>query len=278
MDNQFTKRDIRQLNDSIKVMSSPAIALMSTILFVVVSLTVWVFVGSVTEKAHVKGMIFPAGGTTDVCIPQAGVVRSMFVRKGQQVTAGQHIAMVSVGSAYSVLVSSVDGVVFNCLQNNEAFDAFAPVATLIVEDGGEGGMMLMAYSGIDDIKDIAVGQQVQVWPHNENKDEVGFVRGRIASVGRLPVDREDAARRIKVPEFIDELVPEAVISYEVEIYLNESEQHPGQLDWTFERDDHPSMGIGTLCDAIVITHTYSIFEYLFLKARVASNKVKTRID
>lgn len=275
MDNQFTKRDIKQLNDSIKVMSSPVIALMVTIIFVVVSLTVWLFAGSVTEKAHIKGMVFPSGGTTDICIPQAGVVRSMFVHEGQKVTAGQHIAMVSVGSAYSVLVSSVDGVIFSCMQNNESFDAFEPVASLIDGNGGRNSVMLMAFSDLGNLKDIAIGQQVQVWPSNENKDEVGFVRGRVASVKHLPVDREDVAKRIKIPEFMDVLIPENIISYEVEVDLNESARHPGELDWTFERDSHPAMGIGTLCDAIVITHTYSIFEYLFLKARIAENKAKT---
>lgn len=54
--------------------------------------------------------------------------------------------------------------------------------------------------------------------------------------------------------------------------------NPDLLDWTFDRGYHPDMSVGTLCDAIVITHTYSIFEYLFLKARAEQNKIQRWIE
>ena len=57
-----------------------------------------------------------------------------------------------------------------------------------------------------------------------------------------------------------------------------NEDNPSLLDWTFEKGDHPDMSVGTLCDAIVITHTYSIFEYLFLKAKAENNKIRNWIE
>ena len=237
----MVKRDISQLNENITVMSSSSVVLMCTILFLVLSIVVWLFAGTVTEKAYLKGVVFPAGGTSDVCLPKAGVV-------------------------------------FSCKQDNEAFEAFEPVASLINESDGSGSVMLLAYSDLINLKDIAEGQEVQVWPSNEKTDEVGYVRGRVSSVGRFPVEKVEASRKIKVQEYISELIPEGVTSYEIGVSLGTDPDNPDGLDWTFDRKYHPDMSTGTLCDAIVITHTYSIFEYLFLKARTAGNRVKTWID
>lgn len=274
MDNNLVKRDINQLNDNIKVMSSASVVLVCTILFLIISIIIWLFAGTVTEKAHIKGVVFPDGGTEDVCLPKAGVVRSMFVQKGQEVRVGQQIALVSVGEAYSVVTSTAEGIVFSCKQDNEAFEAFEPVISLVGESDREGAVMLLAYSDLMNLKDIASGQDVQVWPSNEKTDEVGYVRGTVTRVSHYPADRVEASRKIKAQQYIDELIPEGVTSYEIEVNLGVKADDPSLLDWTFEKGYHPDMSIGTLCDAIVVTHTYSIFEYLFLKAKAEKNKVK----
>lgn len=278
MENQVIRRDIGQFNENIKVMSSSTVVLLCTVLFLVLSIIVWFFVGTVTDKATLKGVVLSTGGTTDVCIPQAGVVRSVFIREGQIVKAGQHIAMVSVGDSYSVVTSTSDGIVLSSKQNNDTFEAFEPVATLST-DGGEGsGLMLLAFSDLDNIKNLDHGQPVQVWPSNEDKDEVGFVRGSIGSVSMLPVDRDQVAKIIKIPAYLDALIPDKIISYEVHVNLDEAKDHPGTLDWTFDKRVHPDMSIGTLCDAIVITREYTIFEYLFLRSKTTGNKVKSWLN
>lgn len=278
MENKLVKRDINQLNESIKVMSSSSVVLLVTMLFLVLSIIIWLFAGTVTDKASIKGVVFSASGTSDISIPQAGTVRSIFIHEGQKVQAGQHIAMVSIGSAYSVLTSDCDGIVLSCKQDNESFEAFEPVATLVRDCDEDKGLVLVAFADLDNIKDIAKGQNVQIWPSNEDKDEVGYVRGRINKVDKLPIDRDQVANRIRIPEYIDALTPGNQISYQVIVNLNRSAQDPSQLDWTFDNNTHPQMNIGTLCDAIVITREYSIFEFLFLKARKNRNKVNSWIN
>lgn len=278
MENQVIRRDINQFNENIKVMSSSSVVFLCTILFLVLSVIVWFFAGTVTDKANLKGIVFSTSGTAEVSIPQAGVVRSVFIREGQRVKAGQRIAMVSVGDSYSVLTASDDGIVISCKQNNDSFDAFEPVAILSGEGGEGSGLMLLAFSDLDNVKNLGIGQKVQVWPSNESKDEVGFVRGVVNKVSMLPVDRSQIANIIKIPAYLESLVPETLISYEVHVMLNESPDQPGSLDWTFDNKEHPDMNIGTLCDAIVITREYSIFEYLFLKSRTTKNRVKSWLN
>lgn len=258
-------------------MSSSSVVLLCTILFLILSIVIWLFAGTVTEKAHVKGVVFPDAGTVDISLPKSGVVRSIFVQKGQEVHAGQQIALVSVDDSYSVVTSAGDGVVFSCKQDNERFDAFEPVASLIKESGTEGSV-LMAYSDLMNLKDIAAGQDVQVWPSNENTDEVGYVRGKVLSVSHYPAEKSEVRRKIKIQEYINELIPDGGTSYEIVVSLASDPDNPDLLDWTFDKEVHPDMSVGTLCDAIVITHTYSIFEYLFLKAKADKNKVQYWLD
>lgn len=278
MENKFIKRDINQLNESIKVMSSSSVILICIILFLTVSIIIWLFAGTVMEKSHIRGVVFPDSDMTDVCLPQAGTVRSMFVQKGMQVHSGQQVALVSVDNSYSVAISSGDGVVFSSKQEGESFDPFEPIVSIIGEGNKNNSVILLAYSDLMNLKDIAVGQEVQVWPSNEKTDEIGYVRGHVSNVGHYPVKRIEAAKKIKAEEYIDELIPEGVTSYEITVNLAASADNPDQLDWTFDKGWHPDMSVGTLCDAIVITHTYSIFEYLFLKARIEKNKIKRWIE
>lgn len=274
--NNEIRRDIQQLNDNVKVMSSSSVVLMTTILFLVLSVIIWLFAGSVTEKARIKGVVFPDTGISDISIPQAGVVRSIFVQKGQQVNEGQRIALVSVGDSYSVLTSTSDGIVFSSKQDNDSFDAFEPVASLIAD--GTGQVMLLAYSDLTNLKDIAPGQSVQVWPSNEKTDEVGYVRGKVTGVSRFPVEKTEASRKIKFQDYTNALFQDNTPYYEINVMLEENPNQPGLLNWTFDKDHHPDMSAGTLCDAIVITHKYSIFEYLFLKAKRTGNKVKAWVE
>lgn len=279
MENKLIKRDINQLNDDIKVISSSSIVLMCTLISLILSIAIWLFAGTVTEKAHIRGVIFPDSGMNDVCLPQAGTVRSVFVQKGQEISAGQQLALVSVGNSYSVVTSSSDGVVFSCKQDNEPFEPFEPVVSLVSNgDDNESSVILLAYSDLMNLKDIASGQDVQVWPSNEKTDEVGYVRGKVASVSHYPAKRAEAEKKIKANEYLGELLPEGVTSYEIVVNLAAKEGNPNLLDWTFDRGNHPDMSVGTLCDAIVITHTYSVFEYLFLKAKAEKNKIQRWIE
>lgn len=279
MENELIKRDINQINDDIKVLSSSSITLMCTLLFLILSIIIWLFAGTVTEKAHIRGVVFPDNGMSDVCLPQAGVMRNVFVQKGQKVKVGQQLALVSVGNSYSVVTASDDGIIFSNKQEGESFDPLEPVVSIIgMNDDRNTSVVLLAYSDLMNLKDIAAGQDVQVWPSNEKTDEVGYVRGTVASVGRYPVKKAEAAKKIKAQAYLDELLPDGVTSYELVVNLAVEKDNPALLDWTFDRGVHPDMSVGTLCDAIVITHTYSIFEYLFLKARAEKNKIQRWIE
>lgn len=275
MDKRIYKKDIVQMNENIKVKSLSATIVLSTALVLILSLCLWLFTGTVTEKSYVKGVIFPVGGTTDATLPQSGVVRSMFVQKGQTVRKGQQIALVSVDDAYSVISASVDGTIFSTKLDNESFEAFEPIVSIVdPSNNSSSGLVLLAYSDLNNLKDLGIGQEVQVWPSNQKKDEIGYVRGYVSRVSHFPVARSEAASKVKISEYMSELIPENMSYYELEVMFRTSPDNPSELNWTFNNMQHPDMKMGTLCDAIVIKNTYTIFQYLFLRAKASANKVK----
>ena len=275
MDNQIYKKDIVQLNENIKVKSLSATIILSSAIILILSLCLWLFTGTVTEKSYVKGVIFPVGGTTDATLPQGGVVRSMFVQKGQTVRKGQQIALVSVDDAYSVISASVDGTIFSSKLDNEPFEAFEPIVSIVdPSNDSSSGLVLLAYSDLNNLKDLGIGQEVQIWPSNQKKDEIGYVRGYVSRVSHFPVARSEAASKVKISEYMSELIPENMSYYELEVMFSMSPDNPSELNWTYNNMQHPDMKMGTLCDAIVIKNTYTIFQYLFLRAKASANKVK----
>ena len=275
MDKRIYKKDIVQMNENIKVKSLSATIVLSTALVLILSLCLWLFTGTVTEKSYIKGVIFPVGGTTDATLPQGGVVRSMFVQKGQAVRKGQQIALVSVDDAYSVISASVDGTIFSTKLDNESFEAFEPIVSIVdPSNNSSSGLVLLAYSDLNNLKDLGIGQEVQVWPSNQKKDEIGYVRGYVSRVSHFPVARSEAASKVKISEYMSELIPENMSYYELEVMFRTSPDNPSELNWTFNNMQHPDMKMGTLCDAIVIKNTYTIFQYLFLRAKASANKVK----
>lgn len=275
MDNKIFRKDIVQLNENIKVKSLSATVVLSTALILVLSLCLWLFTGTVTEKSYIKGVVFPVGGTTDATLPQSGVVRSMFVQKGQTVRKGQQIALVSVDDAYSVISAATDGTIFSTKLDNEPFEAFEPIVSIVDPSNDKGfGLVLLAYSDLKNLKDLGVGQEVQVWPSNQKKDEIGYVRGNVSRVSHFPVARSEAESKVRIGEYMNELIPDNVSYYELEVSFRTSPDNPSELDWTFDNMQHPDMKMGTLCDAIVIKNTYTIFQYLFLRAKSSANKVR----
>ena len=275
MDNKIFRKDITQLNENIKVKSLSATLVLSTALILVLSLCLWLFTGTVTEKSYVKGVVFPVGGTTDATLPQGGVVRSMFVQKGQAVRKGQQIALVSVDDAYSVISAATDGIIFSTKLDNDPFEAFEPIVSIVDPSSDrEFGLMLLAYSDLKNLKDLSAGQEVQIWPSNQKKDEIGYVRGNVSRVSYFPVARSEVASKVRISEYMNELIPENMSYYELEVVFRMSPDNPSKLDWTYDNMQHPDMNMGTLCDAIVIKNTYTIFQYLFLRAKTSVNKVK----
>ena len=271
-----------QLSDHLRVTYVPTYLLAAAAVLLLVAFIVWGVLGKVSDKAYYSGVVFPVEGTIDITLPNNGIVRSMLVHNGDSVHEGQTIAMVSIGNSHSFLTSTVNGLVISTKSDNEPFEAFGPIVSMI--DGKAKGdqpqrTQLIAYADNESQRNLRVGMEAQVWPANEKRDEIGYVRGRITQVVRYPANAIDVRQRLKSDVLAQRLLGEGQkVVYEVLIDLQRNPSDPTSYDWSFGEPDDVSMDFGTYCSVLTETRRYSMFQYLFEAGRTRFRNLKLKFE
>ena len=167
-----------QIADHLRVTYVPTYLLAAAAALLLVAFIVWGILGNVSDKAYYSGVIFPVQGT------------------------GQTIAMVSIGNSHSFLTSTVNGLVISTKTDNEPFEAFGPIVS-VIEEKASGAQpqrsQLVAYADNEAQRDLRVGMEAQVWPADEKRDEIGYVRGRITGTLSCQCRRCAAETEIRRP-------------------------------------------------------------------------------
>ena len=88
-----------QIADHLRVTYVPTYLLAAAGALLLLAFIVWGVLGNVSDKVYYSGVVFPVQGTTDITLPNKGIVRSILVHNGDSVHEGQTIAMVSIGNA-----------------------------------------------------------------------------------------------------------------------------------------------------------------------------------
>ena len=148
-----------QINDHLRVTYVPTYLLALAVVMLLIAFIVWGVLGTVSDKAYYSGVVFPAEGTTDIYLPNKGIVRSMMVRNGDSVKVGQTVALVSIGESHSFLTSTVNGLVISTKSDNEPFEAFDPIVSVVGSDysGQPQRALLLAYANNEAQRNLRVG-------------------------------------------------------------------------------------------------------------------------
>lgn len=259
-----------EITDHLHVTAVPTYLLAGAIIILLGAFIVWGFLGNVSDKAHYSGVVFPAEGTTDITLPNKGMVRSMLVHNGDMVEEGQTVAMVSIGESHSFLTSTVSGLVISTKTDNEPFEAFDPIVSVVDADPSNvqsQRTQLIAYASNEAQRDLRIGMEAQVWPADEKRDEIGYVRGRITQVVRYPAASEEVRQTLRSGVLASRLMEQGDVVYEVRIDLLRLPENPSLYDWSFGEPLDVRMDIGTYCEVLTETRRRSMFQYLFEQAR-----------
>ena len=269
-----------QISEHLRVTAIPTYLLATAIIVLLGAFIVWGFLGNVSDKAYYSGVVFPVQGTTDITLPNKGMVRTMLVHNGDSVRQGQTVAQVSIGDSHSFLTSTVTGLVISTKTDNEPFEAFDPIVSVIDENAGEQSQrtQLIAYADNEAQRDLRIGMVAQVWPADEKRDEIGYVRGRITQVVRYPADADEVRQTLKSNILAKRLLEQGDVVYEVRIELLRSPEDSTRYDWSFGEPVDVSMGIGTYCSVLTETRRLSMFEYLFEASRTRFRSIKLRFE
>jgi hypothetical protein len=270
-----------QIGEHLRVTSVPTYLLAAAIIILFGAFFVWGFLGNVSDKAYYSGVVFPVQGTTDITLPNKGMVRTMLVHNGDIVQKGQTVALLSIGDSHSSLTSTVDGLVISTKTDNEPFEAFDPIVSVIdgnASDGQSQHTQLIAYADNEAQRDLRIGMETQVWPADEKRDEIGYVRGRITQVVRYPAAADEVRKTLKSNILAKQLLEQGDVVYEVRIDLLRLPEDSTRYDWSFGEPADVSMGIGTYCSVLTETKRRSMFQYLFESARTRFRDVKLRFE
>ena len=270
-----------QIGEHLRVTSGPTYLLAAAIIILFGAFFVWGFLGNVSDKAYYSGVVFPVQGTTDITLPNKGMVRTMLVHNGDSVRQGQTVALVSIGDSYSFLTSTVDGLVISTKTDNEPFEAFDPIVSVIDDDASDGQSQhtqLIAYADNEAQRDLRIGMETQVWPADEKRDEIGYVRGRITQVVRYPAAADEVRKTLKSNILAKRLLEQGDVVYEVRIDLLRLPEDSTRYDWSFGEPADVSMGIGTYCSVLTETKRRSMFQYLFESARTRFRNLKQKLE
>lgn len=270
-----------QITDHLRVTAVPTYLLAAAIIVLLGAFVVWGFLGTVSDKAYYSGVVFPVQGTIDMTLPNKGMVRSMLVHNGDSVQQGQTVALVSIGDSYSFLTSTVNGLVISTKTDNEPFEAFDPIVSVIDDDASDGQAQptqLIAYADNEAQRDLRIGMETQVWPADEKRDEIGYVRGRITQVVRYPAAADEVRQTLKSNVLAKRLLEQGDVVYEVRIELLRLPEDSTRYDWSFGEPADVRMDIGTYCSVLSETKRRSMFEYLFESARTRFRNLKQKLD
>ena len=279
-DSEKRAQSPEQISEHLRVTAIPTYLLATAIIVLLGAFIVWGFLGNVSDKAYYSGVVFPVQGTTDITLPNKGMVRTMLVHNGDSVHKGQTVALVSIGDSHSFLTSTVTGLVISTKTDNEPFEAFDPIVSVIDENAGEQSQrtQLIAYADNEAQRDLRIGMVAQVWPADEKRDEIGYVRGRITQVVRYPADADEVRQTLKSNILAKRLLEQGDVVYEVRIELLRSPEDSTRYDWSFGEPVDVSMGIGTYCSVLTETRRLSMFEYLFEASRTRFRSIKLRFE
>lgn len=256
--------------------TSPSVyILLATMIIILAAVFVWGIFGNITDKSEISGIIFPVEGVQDVTLPNRGTVRSLFIHNGDNVSRGQSLAMVSVEDAYSMISVPSDGIVIDVKSENETFEAFEPIATILAGEN-DAPHSLVAFVPFEVSSKFRPGMKIEVTPKNLSREKNGYITGQVTEVSKYPVSKDEASRRLKTDTFADDLFPEHGAAFEVRMTLDILED--GSPAWSFTPDYPVDMATGTFCSIQVITNRRSVYRYLFEDVRNTARKVKMSLE
>ena len=277
-----TLQSPEQISDYLRVTYVPTYLLATAATVLLAAFIVWGILGTVSDKVYFSGVVFPAQGTTDIMLPNKGIVRSMMVRNGDSVRVGQTVALVSIGdNSHSFLTSTMNGLVISTKTDNEPFEAFDPIVS-VVDDNASGGQsqraLLLAYANNEAQRALRVGMEAQVWPAEQKRDEIGYVRGRISQVVRYPADAAKVRQILKSDILAQRLMEQDEVVYEVLIDLLRNPADSTCYDWSFGMPENVNMDFGTYCSVLTETRRISMFQYLFEASRTQFRNLKLKFE
>lgn len=226
---------------------------------VIITLSVWSVVGTVTDTMEVPGVLMRRGGIKSLKAPvgvdeKKGIVRRFTVVSGQRVRKDEVLAEVEVGGAGRKVACPVDDAVILRRVAAEGMEVGRDDALLLYEDRNEPFQVLL-YPPTASGYRIEPGMDVHVTPANAKQIESGYLVGRVVSAGRYPVSPTDLATRLQSEELARHFHSEGP-RLQVLVELAADDTSASGAKWSAATGRSVKLYSGLPCQARVIAREY----------------------
>ena len=280
-----------QLDQFTKVIRAPAWILLAGMLLVIITVSVWLFGGNISDGIKVKGIIFPQSGVTDIYSRSSGTVTSVLAKEGDYVDEGQIIAIIpdygiiaeieelrnEIGQVASgnglnadqkeleaaledlvaeyelnsVIKSTVSGTVQSIVSINQTISNGDKITTIINEDKYTNDREIIAYVPLTIAQSIKVGMEAQISPTYAPREEFGYMKGHITKVGRVPVTEGMLKKTFGDWEHKKNLLDEEGC-VEVRIAIGIDPHSSNNFQWSNKKGRDLSIDISTICNVLIV--------------------------
>ena len=250
-DHSEDKEMARVASPKLRLVLAAMVALIVVVLF-------WCFFGTINFKITAQGVVFPFNEAAPVSVPYEGTVSRCMVGHGEVVSYGKPLVEIRTALATSTVVAPHDGVIISTLQPGTQFKAGEPVAWFLPQTQKMSGREMLCYVTYDGLRDLKVGQQVQVTPANRQRERWGYAYGTVVGIEQYPTNRQEIVNRVKLDP-LAAFIKDGEAVYEVRVTLDEKN---GKLVWSREKSKDVQIGNGSLCDIQIITKKKPVWRVL----------------
>ena len=250
-DHSEAKEMARVASPKVRIVIAAMVAMMVVVVY-------WCIFGTVNYKVNAQGVVFPFGEATPVTVPYDGTVSRMMITPGTAVTYGTGIVEIHNALSTSTVTAPRDGVVISTLPIGTQFKAGEPVAWLLPQTQQMAGREMLCYVTYNDLRKLKTGQQVQATPANMERENWGYIYGKVVGIEQYPTTRKEIINRVKLDP-LAAFIQDGQAVYEVRVVFDTQD---GGLVWSREKSRNVTVGNGALCNIQVITEKKPVWRVL----------------
>ena len=274
MANIFNQEALEALDDHSEAeemarVASPKVRIVITAMVAIIVVVIyWCIFGTINYKVTAQGVVFPFAEASPISVPYDGTISRSLVTHGAAVTNGAGIVEIRNALSTTAVTAPRDGVVIQTLQPGTPFKAGEPVAWLLPQTQQMVGREMLCYVTYDDLGKLKIGQQVQATPANLERENWGYVYGKVVGIEQYPTTRQEIVSRVKLDP-LAAFIQDGQAIYEVRVTLDEQD---GGLVWSREKSRNVKVRNGALCNIQIITQKKPVWRVL---VGIAENTVQS---
>ena len=237
-----------QLDQKITVVPQIGWVAVVALALLVAAALVWGILGTISIKVYGSGVLMYYGGIAGITSHDSGRVSLVHVSAGDTVAAGQTIAELDDGS---VIEAEISGTISSFTIRPGNFVQVGSVVGNIVGSPDTLSSRAVIYVPLEDGKMIEPGMEVFVTPSTANRQEHGYILGRVVSISASSVTHDHMMFTLQNSQLVQRLsggdpVMEAVI----ELYTDASTV--SGFSWSTPRGTPFAIVPGTVCFGEII--------------------------